>query len=317
MSNRVPTWHTLAKRIFRPDEQVTTSEMLAQAGLAKWNVRKEPVIYPEGVTPITKEYMVLRDTPTGIQSLAIVGDKYTPYQNEDLLSFGDNLLDGGAQWESAGFFRDGRTIFGALTIDRELTLDPNGANDKTKTYLMVTTSHDGSSSIRAGVTPVRIICQNTLSLAWKTAKKANQSWSVRHTQGTEGRIAEARVALKLTHEYLDEFDIMARELFETPITVQQFDKMYETVYPKPTDQKSSLTLWDKKFDLTRGLYLSSSTNANITGTKWGALNAMTERIDWYRAGDKPISEGLAASASGFETAVQQEKARILEVVKAA
>lgn len=311
MSNRVPTWHTLAKTIFRPDEAVTTSEMLDRAGLADWNVRKEPVIYPDGVKAVDKSYYVLRDTPKGVESMAIVGDKYTPYQNEDLLSFGDNLLDGGAKWESAGFFRSGRTIFGALTIDREV--DVHG--DSTKSYLLVATSHDGSSSIRACVTPVRVICQNTLSLAFRTAQ---QSWSVRHTQGTQGRIQEAREALNLTHKYLDEFEIMARELYETSITDAQFDKMYEMVYPKPADdKKSSLTLWQNKFDLTRGLYLSSSTNANITGTKWGALNAMTERIDWYRNGDKPMTEGLAASASGLETAVQQEKARILEVVRAA
>lgn len=310
MSNRVPTWHALARTIFRPDEQVNTSDMLDKAGLSGWNVRKEPVIYPQGVTPIDKSFYVLRDTPTGAQSMAIVGDKYQPYQNEDLLSFGDNLLDGGATWESAGFFRNGRTIFGALTIDREL--DING--DKTKSYLLVTSSHDGSSSIRACVTPVRVICQNTLTLAWK---KAEQQWSVRHTQGTAGRVQEARDTLKLTHQYLDEFEVMAKELSHASITSNDFDKMYEMVYPKPADDaKASLSKWNDKFDLTRGLYLSSNTNANITGTKWGALNAMTERIDWYRAGDKPITEGLAAAASGFETGIQQEKARILQVVQA-
>lgn len=312
---RTPTWHTLARTIFRPNEHVTTSEMLDRAGLANWNVRKEPVIYPDNVKPLSNEYMVLRNTPNGVESLAIVGEKYDVYQNEELLSFGDNLLDGGAQWESAGFFRKGRTIFGALTIDRSLTLDPNGANDTTKTYLLVSSSHDGSSSIKACVTPVRVICQNTLSLAFKTAR---QSWSVRHTQGTQGRISEAREALALTHEYLDEFDVIAQDLFKTPITVSDFDKIYETIYPKPeADAKAQLTRWESKFDLTRGLYISSPTNANITGTKWGALNALTERIDWYRNGDNPMTEGMAIAASGFETAIQQEKARILDVVMAA
>ena len=317
MSTRDLAWHTLAKKIFRTDDHVNTQTMLDEAGLSNWNVRKEPVIYPAGVTSITDEFMVLRDTPTGVQSMAIVGDKYKTYQNEELFSFGDNLLDGGATWESAGFFRNGRTVFGALTIDRELVLDPSGANDKTNTYLLVTTSHDSSSSIRAGVTPVRVICQNTLSLAWSTAKKAKQAWSVRHTQGTAGRIAEAKTALKLTHAYLDEFETMARELYETPITTAQFDKAYSMVYPLADDAKPSvLTAWNKKFDLTRGLYLSGSTNANITGTKWGALNAMTERIDWYRGKDGEITEGLAVSASGLETGIQQEKARILEAVMA-
>ena len=312
MTTRTPTWHTLAKSIVRPHEKLTTAQMLDRAQLAGWNVRKEPILYPAGVKSLSKDYYVLRDTPNGVESLAVVGEKYQPYQNEEMLAFADNLLDGGAEWESAGFFKQGKVIFGALTIDHEVTIA--GAQDTTKTYLLVSSSHDGSSSIRACVTPVRVICQNTLSLAFKRAK---QSWSVRHTAGTAGRMEEARLALELTHDYMDEFSTMANELFEQSITNQKFDEIYKAIYPMPEDdKKASLTRWNQNFDLTRGLYLSSPTNANITGTKWGALNALTERIDWYRAGDKPITEGLSASASGFETSVQQEKARILEVVQA-
>ena len=312
MFNRTLTWHTLAKSIVRPNETLTTAEMLDRAQLSGWNVRKEPVIYPVGIKSLSKDFYVLRDTANGIESMAVVGDKYHPYQNEEMLAFADNLLDGGAKWESAGFFRQGKTIFGALTIDHEFTIA--GANDTTKTYLLVSSSHDGSSSIRACVTPVRVICQNTLSLAFK---RATQSWSVRHTAGTAGRMEEARVALDLTHKYMDEFSILANDLFTQEITNQKFDEIYEAVYPKPVDDaKASLTRWTQNFDLTRGLYLNAETNANITGTKWGALNAMTERIDWFRNGDKPMSEGMSASASGFETAIQQEKARILEAVSA-
>lgn len=314
MLNRTPTWRPLSRAIFRAGENISTADMLQRAGLAGWNVRTAPVIYPEGVTPIDKSFYVLRDGDNGVESMAIVGDKYRPYQNEELLAFGDNLLDGGAEWESAGFFRNGRTIYGALTIQREFALDPNGANDKTNTYLLVTTSHDGSSSIRACVTPVRVYCQNTLTLA---IKRAQQSWSVRHTQGTQGRLDEARKALDLTFSYMDEFEQVAKDLFETNISNDQFDKMFETIYPKPADdKKASFTAWQAKFDITRGLYVSAPQNANIYGTAWGALNALTERIDWYRNGDKPMTEGLAAAASGFETSIQQEKARILEVVTA-
>ena len=312
MSTRTPTWHTLARSVVRPNETLTTAEMLDRAQLSGWNVRKEPVIYPAGVKSLSKDFYVLRDTANGVESMSVVGDKYQPYQNEEMLAFADNLLDGGAKWESAGFFKQGRVIFGALTIDHEFTIA--GANDTTKTYLLVSSSHDGSSSIRACVTPVRVICQNTLSLAFK---KATQSWSVRHTAGTAGRMEEARTALDLTHKYMDEFSILANDLFNQEITNQKFDEIYETIYPKPADDaKASLTRWNNNFDLTRGLYLSAETNANITGTKWGALNAMTERIDWFRNGDKPMTEGMSASASGFETSIQQEKARILEVVSA-
>jgi len=306
-----PAWHGLGT-VFT--ERLTTKEMLDSAHLSNWNVRLEDIEIPAGYRPVSENFRVVRTNPITNQNeiLAYVGDKYRTYQNEQLFDFGDNLLDGGAEWESAGSIKDGRVVFGSLKIDRELILDPQGANDKTVSYVLVTSSHDGSGSITALVTPVRVVCQNTLGIALQGAK---QKFSARHTQGTTSRVEDARQVLGLADKYFTKFDEVAKDLFQSPITNADFDKLYEAVYPKSKDMtKGALTLWDKKFDLTRGLYVSSPTNANIYGTKWGALNAMTERIDYYRA--ENLSEGMLAAASGFEAGIAGEKARILEAVLA-
>jgi hypothetical protein len=142
-----------------------------------------------------------------------------------------------------------------------------------------------------------------------------QQFKVRHTQKTEGRVAEAQRVLGLTMAHMDAFEDMATELFQTSITNQQFDNLFEALYPKPeADSKGATTLWEKKFDLTRGLYLSSPTQTGITGTAWGALNALTERVDYYREG-RGGNEGILAAASGFEAGVNTEKARILSAVR--
>ena len=304
-----PAWHGLGT-VF--NDRLTTSEMLAEAHLSGWNVRLEDIEIPTDYRAVSNNFRVVRTNPVTAQNeiLAYVGDKYHAYQNEDLFSFGDNLLDGGAEWESAGSIRDGRVVFGSLKIDRELVLDPSGANDATESYILVTSSHDGSGSITALVTPVRVVCQNTLGIAMRGAK---QKFSARHTLTASTRVDDARNVLGLADAYFDKFDALAKELFETPVSNAQFDKMYELIYPKPADDaKASLTRWGKNFDLTRGLYLSSPTNANITGTKWGALNAITERLDYYRA--DTLTEGMRAAASGFEAGMASDKARILEVV---
>ena len=304
-----PAWHGLGT-VFA--EHLTTSEMLDTAHLSGWNVRLEDIELPAEYRAVSTNFRVVRTNPVTAQNevLAYVGDKYRTYQNEDLFSFGDNLLDGGAEWESAGSIKDGRVVFGSLKIDRELVLDPSGANDVTDSYILVTSSHDGSGSITALVTPVRVVCQNTLGIALRGAK---QKFSARHTLTASTRVDDARNVLGLADAYFDKFDALAQELFETPVSNAQFDKMYELIYPKPADDaKASLTRWSKNFDLTRGLYLSSPTNANITGTKWGALNAITERLDYYRA--DTLTEGMRAAASGFEAGMASDKARILEVV---
>lgn len=306
-----PAWHGLANAIYDENAEVSTAEMLKSAYLADWNIHLEKVEFPHRST--TDNFMVVRTNPfDGLKDvLAVVGDRYNPYQNEQLFAFGDSLTDGGAKWESAGSIKDGKIVFGSMTVPREFILDPKGIADKTNTYLLITTSHDGSSSIQAMITPVRVVCQNTLNMALKGSK---QSFKVRHTQKSEARVDEARRVLGLTFEHMDRFEDLAQQLFAKPITNGEFDKLFETLYPAP-DHKGALTKYTQKADFTKALYLNSPTQTGITGTAWGALNALTERIDWFRDGGKARTEGLMASASGFEVGVNSEKARILSAVK--
>ncbi len=195
-----------------------------------------------------------------------------------------------------------------------MVLDPQGANDHTKLYLIVWTSHDGSVAVQAAVTPVRVVCQNTLNLAMRNAK---QSFKIRHTQSVEGRIQVARETLGLALGYFDEFEKEAQALYAQSITDAEFSKLIQTIYPKPDKDaaKVAITKWENKVVLLDELYHNSPTNANIKGTKWGAFNALTERLDYYRSG-RGNSETLMAGASGFDPILTAEKNKILKAVKA-
>ena len=308
-----PAWHGLGT-VFDIDADISTADMLSTAYLNNWNVALEPVSYPAGIRPVSDSFMVTRTNPFdgGRDSLAIVGSKYRVFQNEDLFSFADNILDGGAKWESAGSIKDGRTVFGSLVVPREFILDPQGANDKTVTYLLVHTSHDGSTSVQANITPVRVVCQNTLNMA---LNGSHQSFKIRHTAGTQNRVDEARRVLGLTFAHMDNFETLARELFETSMDNQEFHKIIESVYPQPEtgSAKVALTKWESKVDLIKDIYFKSPTQENIMGTACGALNAMTERIDYFRVGRSDAT--IIGAASGFDPVVNAEKARILRAVR--
>ena len=200
-----PAWHGLANVLFDKDTHVNTQTMLDSAKLSNWDIQLEEIGYPENYRSDKTNYFVTRTNPfdNGKDVLAIVGSKYKVVQNEQLFDFGDNLLDGGASWESAGSIKGGRVVFGSLVIPKEITLDAQGANDKTITYLLVHTSHDGSVSVQASITPVRVVCQNTLNIALKGAK---QSFKLRHTQSIDGKIAMAREALGMSFVYMDNFE---------------------------------------------------------------------------------------------------------------
>jgi phage/plasmid-like protein (TIGR03299 family) len=313
-----PAWHNLANRIFTKDEEVTTATMLEEAKLANWNVRLSPLTdhISESWNDVSEASLVIRNNPFngGTDVLATVGKRYKPVQNEELFAFADAIHDANAdcRWESAGSLKKGKVVFGTVDIPRTMVLDPQGANDETKLYLIVWTSHDGSVAVQAAVTPVRVVCQNTLNLAMKSAK---QSFKIRHTQSVEGRIQVARETLGLALGYFDEFEKEAQSLYSQSFTDAEFSKLIQTLYPKPDkDLKGAMKKWENKVVLLDDLYHNSPTNTNIKGTKWGAFNAITERLDYYRSG-RGNSETLMAGASGFDPILTAEKNKILKLVK--
>lgn len=312
-TREIPAWHGLGQ-VFTGE--ITTAEMLSLAKLNGWNVRLSSLTTS---APSAKPYFeVIRTNPAtnSDEVLAVVGDRYRVLQNEELFQFGDSILDGGAQWETAGSIKGGTMVFGSLLINKEFTLDPQGASDTTKTYLLVNSSHDGSCSVRASVTPVRVVCQNTLNLALRSVK---QSFTIRHTTNLTQRASQARQALGLTFSYMDEFETMAHQLFETSMSDDQFRKVLDAVYPldRANAKQAVITKHDKKIDLIMALWLNSPTMENIKGTAWGALNAITERLDYFRdsRASSNGTEGLQSAASGFEPAMNAEKARVLTVIK--
>ncbi len=315
-SFREPAWHGLGT-VF--SDEKTTSEMLAAANLNNWNVRLVDVEIPNTLTSDKNYSYVVRTNPTDntqTDILGVVGERYHVLQNEDLFSFGDNILDGGGRWETAGSIRGGRVVFGSLALERETVLDPNGVADKVKTYLLINTSHDGSIAIQASITPVRVVCANTLNLALGSKRnKIKQSFKIRHTQTANGKVAIAREALGLANVYMDAFDVMAKAMIEKEITAGQFNDIILAAYPKPEkDSKGAVKKWENKVDVINDIY-TGQFNGMIAGNAWGAFNALTERLDWHRNSRGGNTEAMLAAASGFDATITAEKNRLLSVVK--
>ena len=321
-SLREPAWHGLGT-VF--NEEVDTQSMLELAHLNDWNVRLEEIPLPENHQSHKSHFFVARTNPfdrTQNDVLGVVGERYKVLQNEELFDFASALLHDGGRWETAGSIKSGTQVFGSIALERETILDPNGVSDKIKTYLLVNTSHDGSISIQASVTPVRVVCANTLNLALGGGtgrhRAIKQSFKIRHTQSAQGKIQVAREALGIANLYMDEFDKMAHELFEVEINNDMFQDIIRMAYPKPEEDatKNAMTRWVNKIEQLEDIY-TGDFNHMIAGTAWGALNAMTERLDWHRSARGENTESMLASASGFDVATNAEKNRLLKVVQQA
>lgn len=314
-SLRVPGWHRLGT-VF--DEPVKTQEMLELALLNKWNLRLEKVLLPHDCyrdyySVVRDNWQYLNDGVPVTEILGLVGERYNVLQNEELFDFGDNLLDGGGVWETAGSLKHGTVVFATLSIPNRVTIDPQGVADEVNSYLLLNTSHDGSLSIQASVTPVRVVCANTLNMALRGVK---QTYKIRHTQTMKGRVLAARKALDLGADFMTKFEKEATALYQTPVSADLWDKILNKVFPEPEgDSKIAATKYQNKVDGVRAIY-TGETNGTIAGTAWGAFNALTERLDWHRTGrGDNAEENIAAAASGFDPVTNAEKSRLLKIVK--
>lgn len=90
--------------------------------------------------------------------------------------------------------------------------------------------------------------------------------------------------------------------------------MVALAYPMPDkDTKGAMTKWSNKVDLLDEIY-TGDTNGMIAGTAWGAYNALTERLDWFRTA-RGNGEGILMGSAGFDPVVNAEKNKLLSIVR--
>lgn len=274
-SARVPAWHRLGTVT---DGAMTAKEAGELAHLNGWNVRKTDLQTVGGLV-IPRKVATIRTNPiTGEdEALGVVGKDYKVIQNEEAFAFLDALVDvGGAHFETAGGLGNGERVFMSMKLPEGVMIAGEDAHDM---YLLAANSHDGSSAFHVAVTPVRVVCKNTLTMGLRAAK---QKFSIRHTTNADGRIEEAREALKIAFKYADEFEHQLNVLLDSAFTDAQFDALVKDLVP---DSASEAEGWQAKVLERRStlthLFTTAETNTFGRGTKYAAYNAFTEYADWY------------------------------------
>lgn len=287
-TNREPAWHSLG--VVTPNA-LTADEALATAQL-DWTVTKQPVqttvLTDDGVTTLTMpdKFVTVRNHPkTGVSALGVVGSFYEVVQNSDAFAIANDIFDqSGAHFETAGSLGDGRKVFLTMKMPDTVLI---GGEDAVGMYLLITNTHDGTEPVRIAVTPVRAVCQNTVRLALQQATAVK---SLRHTVSVTKRIEEARAALNMTWRYTESFEEIANGLISSVMTDKDFDAFLTSLLPTPPEFDSSKrqqTAHAQKVEEMRALW-TAPTQANIAGTRWAALNVVTEWADWaapVRGGD--------------------------------
>ena len=201
-------------------EAPTSENALRLAGL-DWNVVQE-AIYTPFREKIEGFKANVRDTDRKV--LGVVSDRYKVVQNVEAFSFTDELLGHGVRYETAGSLSGGRRVWLLARLPREYII----AGERISPYLVFSNTHDGSGSVKVAVTPVRVVCNNTLNLALETAQR---SFSMVHTGNISDKITEARDTLFKAESYMDRLGAEFEQLHQQKVTDAEVQKYIELLIP--------------------------------------------------------------------------------------
>lgn len=214
---REKPWHGLGTLVAEAPE---SREALRLAGL-DWKVLQEPV-YTENKERIKGYKANVRDTDRKV--LGVVTDRYKVVQNEEAFAFTDALLGEGVRYETAGSLQEGRRVWLLARLPREYIV----AGERISPYMVFSNTHDGSGAVKTALTPIRVVCNNTLNLALRTAKR---SWSMVHTGDISGKIEEAKNTLFLAEEYMTALGKEFENLREIKLSEKQVMDYIEILLP--------------------------------------------------------------------------------------
>ncbi|MBD5085063.1 MAG: DUF945 domain-containing protein [Clostridiales bacterium] len=218
---REKPWHGLGTRV---EEAPTSGDALVYAGL-DWDVVQKNV-YAEDGTLISGYKVNTRSTDNA--ALGIVSDRYKVVQNNDAFQFTDDLLGAGVTYETAGALQDGRKVWMLARMPHRYII----AGDEIAPYMVVMNSHDGSSGIKVAMTPVRVVCQNTLNLALSSAKRI---WTTKHTENVMSRVHEAQETLLLAETYMAELGRGIDTLSKIRLTDKRVMEFMQEFFPVGQD----------------------------------------------------------------------------------
>lgn len=266
----VRPWHGKGTPL---DHPATAAEAVTAAGI-DWEVELVPA-YALG-TPIEGVRAVVRKDRR--EALGVVGTRYQPLQNREAFAFFDRLIgEGQAVYETAGALDRGRRIWLLAKLPGDVWITDDDAVGK---YLLLTTSHDGKSPVRALFTPIRVVCQNTLLAALDGA--ARSGVSIRHVGDVLGKAEEARRLLGISFKYYDDFAREAKAFAARSLTGEAVARYFESLVPDPKEGSPERAIG------TRGklleLFEAGKGNAlpGVRGSLWAALNAVAEYVDHER-----------------------------------
>lgn len=266
-------WHRLGTRL---DEPATAGDAIEAAGL-DFEVELTRLVTVNYI-PIPDKLAVVREDSHEI--LGVVGSTYRPVQNRDCFGFLDAVIeDGSLRYHTAGALGKGERIWMLAKLPDEIRV--KNSDDITEKYLLLSNSHDGSSSLRVYFTPIRVVCANTLAIAARNGR--GQGVSIVHKGNLTSKVRQAQEVLGLAKRFYDDAEVQINRLAWHYPSLRQLEEYFRQVYPDSPEGESTRTKNVRQEMLRLFEEGIGHDMPDIRHTTWTALNAVTEYVDHYRS----------------------------------
>jgi len=323
VSHGEKAWHGLGQVV---DNAMTSSQAIELANL-DYQVDKTTIhasinteIEVDGEKTTGLEWVKIEDRFATYRKdtnevLGQVGGRYEIVQNKEAFGFFDAIIDEGeAIFETAGVLGKGERIFVTAKLPEDMLV----GGEPCSKYIILTNSHDGTSSIIAGLTTIRIVCNNTLQAA---LQGLSNKIMIQHRVGAKERLSEAYKVMSIASKYNTEVEGIFNEMAKKKINDEQL-KQYITDVMKP-DYKHLIGEEEKEKISTRfknqvnSIYdfaLSHPTQVTdaARGTMWGAYNSISGYFNYvhkFNNNEQKFSSQMFGNANnkiikGFSKALE-------------
>jgi len=311
--SRNDAWHQLGQQV---GHEMAPAEALEAAYMNGWNVRKvaHEQLVDDGLggTVTVKapgKWTVLRTNPHTLmpEALGVVGDRFQPFQNEETTDLLYDITDqSGAHIQTIGALDGGRQTFVTMLMPTHVEFTGQGGfKDSTEVYLAVLNRHDGEGSLRALISPVRIVCANTQRLAESLAVS---SVALRHTGAPTAKLAEVRNLLGITFKYIDTYATEMEALVKAERDEAWVRAVFNEVFDvnKADSDKMRNGRVEKVTQVMEVMRQSPSIKP-FTGTAYAAYNAVTEYADHFMP---VMGKGDAAAKRAVRTLTSPDVAAL-------
>ncbi len=281
-------WHGLGTRFESPPK--TSEDAMRAAGL-DWKVGLKPVycmgdgFYYE--IPDKKAIVRLdKWGESGLIPFGLVGNDYRVLQNHEAFSFFDPIIQSNKiHYNTAGALGNGERVWVLAKIDGNVRIRDVDAIER---YLLLSTGHDGKTAVQIRFTPVRVVCQNTLTLAHSFGKDFAK---VYHVPGMRNQLDHVQNSLTELFNAIEDVENNFERMAQITLTTEMVKTYLAKVFPDPKRRKGQK---DHSYEAALAKVIETREKAEhlfekgkgndqteIKGTLWAAYNGVIELIDHY------------------------------------